>query len=258
MLGGASSVFAASANVCFIWDASHLSHRYNFNTFKISLQHLDQGSGVSILLNVMESSGLNTCTKTVSSSAILQPADLSDPRVPKEQHVWPTLSSKIPSSAILKPLSFPETPKEDLSLFTDSSKDQPICCLICDRMFSSHRDCDCDSLSKSEHTQNLLLSETTTMERNSDMGMALKAGAKDVVESSGERVERVREKEALSLQPKDEWLRHLLLEHKIVIHQVSEICSLKWYDSKYTSRLHVFVVASFPCSPTLPALQSCM
>ena len=95
-----------------------------------------------------------------------------------------------------------------------------------------------------------------TMERNSDMGMALKAGAKDVVESSGERVERVREKEALSLQPKDEWLRHLLLEHKIIIHQVSEICSLKWYDSKYTSRL--FVVASFPCSPTLPALQSCM
>ena len=91
------------------------------------------------------------------------------------------------------------------------------------------------------------------MERNSDMGMALKAGAKDVVESSGERVERVREKDALSLQPKDEWLRH-----KIVIHQVSEICSLKWYDSKYMSRLHVFVVASFPCSPTLPTLQSCM
>ena len=151
--------------------------------------------------------GLSTCTKTA------QPAtDLFDPRVPEEQHVWPTVLKAPP--AILQPLSFPETPKEDLSLFTDPSKDQPIYCLICDQTFSS-RDCDSE-------------------ERKSDrpVGVALE---KEEVESR-EREERVREKEeskALSLQPKDEWLRHMLLDHKIVVHQVSEICSLKWYENKY-------------------------
>ena len=66
---------------------------------------------------------------------------------------------------------------------------------------------------------------------HSDVGGALKADNKDVVES-GEGEKRVREKEeskVLQLQPKDEWLRHLLLEHKIVIHRASEICSLKRY-----------------------------
>lgn len=46
---------------------------------------------------------------------------------------------------------------------------------------------------------------------------------------SGQREERVREKKDVhpSLQAKDEWLRHMLLEHKIVVHRVSDICSLK-------------------------------
>ena len=77
---------------------------------------------------------------------------------------------------------------------------------------------------------------------HSDVGGALKADSKDVVES-GEGQKRVREKEeskVLQLQPKDEWLRHLLLEHKIVIHRVSEICSLKWYW-QYNTTLTVII-----------------
>ena len=152
--------------------------------------------------------------------------------VPEEHHVWPTVS-RHPSSAILKPLSFPETPKEDISLFTDPSKDQPICCLICDQKFSSRAG---DSLirSKKEQTQKFI-ELSGVMERSSDMGAALKAEKTGVAESTGGRgEERARGKEeskVVQLHPKDEWLRHLLLEHKIVVHQVSEICSLKWYTS---------------------------
>ena len=179
-------------------------------------------AGVPIL-SIMEP-GLSIPANTAPSS---QPAaDLCDPRVAEEQHVWPPTVSRTPP-AILQPLSFPETRKEDLSLFTDPSKDQPIYCLVCDLTFSSRH---CDS-NISEQTQNLVLSETIEEKSDRRMGVALE---KEEVEG-GKREERVRGKEeskVLSLQPKDEWLRHLLLEHKIVVHQVSEICSLKWYEDK--------------------------
>ena len=78
---------------------------------------------------------------------------------------------------------------------------------------------------------------------HSDVGVALKANNKDVIES-GEGEKRVREKKESSkvvpeLQPKDEWLRHLLLKHKIVVHRVSEICSLKWYGQYIHIHVHV-------------------
>jgi hypothetical protein len=169
---------------------------------------------------------LSTHTETAPSTASYQSsADLCDPRAPEERHIWPTAVSRTPPThAILQPLSFPEIPKEDLSLFTDPSKDQPIYCLVCDQTFSSS---DCDSLSRSEQAQHL---GTKLQEGHSDMAVALKDDKKDMVESWEGPGEREKEESAVTqLQPKDEWLRHLLLEHKIVIHRVSEICSLKWY-----------------------------
>lgn len=204
-MGGASS----GIRVRFIWDASRSA--------------MEKGDAPN--LSVMEPL-LSTCTKTPPSTASYQPADTCYQRAP-EEHIWPTVS-RIPS-VILQPLSFPETPKEDLSLFTDPNKDQPICCLICDQIFSSR---DIDS-SKSECTQNMMQSET--VESKSDTVMVLNSDKKEEV-GNGEEEERVKEKNKeglngkLNLQPKDEWLRHLLLGHKIVIHQVSEICSLKRYN----------------------------
>lgn len=32
----------------------------------------------------------------------------------------------------------------------------------------------------------------------------------------------------LKLTPKDKWLRHLVMEHKVVVHNVKDICSMKW------------------------------
>ena len=174
-------------------------------------------------LTVMEPV-LSTCTKTSPSTASSHPADCHDLRAP-EEHIWPAILRN--PSAILQPLSFPETPKEDLSLFTDPSKDQPICCLICDQTFSSK---DCDSSEPRQQTQDDVVLSESALEKELSVDVALKVDKKEEVES-GEREERVRGKEGskVTLQPKDEWLRHLLLEHKIVIHQVSEICSLKWY-----------------------------
>ena len=205
--------------VHFIWDAA----------FRL-VQHLN----LFLFCNSIMEAELNPCTETAPSTASsYQPAaDPCGPRIPEERHIWPTVSRTPPSRTILQPLSFPETPKEDLSLFTDPSKDQPIYCLICDQTFSCSN---CDSLRKSEHlsglAQNLVLSEPKV--GHSNVGGASKANNKDVSESGeGEkRVREIEESKVLQLQPncKDEWLRHLLLEHKIVIHRVSEICSLKWY-----------------------------
>ena len=125
----------------------------------------------------------------------------------EDKPVWPSTSRK---PSIPQPLTFPETPKKDLSLFTDPSKDQPIHCFICDQTFPSSRDCE---------ARDVLPLETTETESKSNVDVTMQA----TVTGSEER-----SKVKLSLQPKDEWLRHLLLEHKIVIHQVSDICSLKW------------------------------
>ena len=162
--------------------------------------------------------------KTTYSTSSSQPTD-DDHGLAQEEPVWPTVSRN--PSAILQPLSFPETPKKDLSLFTDPSKDQPIYCLICDQTFSSR------NRETKDEKSCLVLSKAT--ERKLDMDAKVDEKQEAV---SGGREEGVREKEkskVLSLQPKDEWLRHLLLEHKIVVHQVSEICSLKWYSRKCSS-----------------------
>lgn len=132
--------------------------------------------------------------------------------------VWPNASS---NPAILKPLSFPVAPKNDFSLFTDPSKDQPIYCFICDQMFYSRSSRD-DELG--EDDQDFEQSKTSVEGQSSDERIDMKQ------EVSFGREDKVRgeRKDVLNLGSKDEWLRHLLLEHKIVVHRVSDICSLKW------------------------------
>lgn len=128
--------------------------------------------------------------------------------------IWPNVSR---NPAILKPLSFPVIPKKDFSLFMDPSKDQPMYCFICDQMFYS-RDYELN-----QGGQDLEQSKTSVERPSNDERIDMKQ------EGSCEREDIVREKkDVLNLGSKDQWLRHLLLEHKIVVHRVSDICSLKW------------------------------
>ena len=145
----------------------------------------------------------------------ISPKAVESPAASAAEPIWPNASR---NPAILKPLSFPVAPKNDFSLFTDPSKDQPIYCFICDRMFYSSRD---DELSRDG--QNLERSKTSIERQSSDERIDMKQ------EGSFGREDKVREKKDVpNLGSKDEWLRHLLLEHRIVVHRVSDICSLKW------------------------------
>ena len=150
-------------------------------SFGTPLSTLSQQAVVLPFSNSIMEAELNPqpCTETAPSTAssYYQPAaDPCGPRVPEERHIWPAVSRTPPSRAILQPLSFPETPKEDLSLFTFS-------CSNFDSLRKSHL---------SGLAQNLVLSEPKV--GHSDVGGALKADNKDVVES-GEEEKRVREKE---------------------------------------------------------------
>ena len=55
------------------------------------------------------------------------PSSMPIPQLPESEPVWPS-ASRGPSN--LRLLSFPETPRKDLSLFTDPAKDQPIYCFV--------------------------------------------------------------------------------------------------------------------------------
>lgn len=109
----------------------------------------------------------------------------------------------------LRPLSFPEPETKDLSHFVDSDKDVPIMCLIptCPDVFGG--------------VSNL----TACEEKVKDVE------ANDSVIDSERDSDRDSKAEVPKLQfgPKDNWLRHLLLSHKIVIDKVSEISSLRRY-----------------------------
>ena len=102
---------------------------------------------------------------------------------------------------VLEPLRFPDAPKLDLSCFLDPKKDLPILCMVCDETFGvvSRLGNDGDS------TQLSVSVERETKDE----------GEKEIKKSN--------------LSPKDEWLRHLLLKHNLVVHNVCDICSLKRY-----------------------------
>lgn len=170
-----------------------------------------------------------TCAEITGVSSSLHSPDHPKPVDLHECAVWPASKLSRNSFTILQPLSFPEPPKEDLSLFTDPSKDQPIYCLICERIFSSS-----GSNDKRSHC---ITGPTTTEKKKSDanVGLSLTVDSlhQEIVSEEKEESGKRRDKNSrvLNLPPKDEWLRHMLLEHKIVIHRVSEIFSLKWYNN---------------------------
>ena len=168
------------------------------------------------------------------------PSSMPVSQLPESEPVWPSASRGPPN---LRPLSFPEMPRKDLSLFTDTAKDRPIYCFVCDQIFGSTGDHELDTSGQSvvpphvhaPETNSSLASFSKLSTKESQQHDVRKSDTETKVDSkeeaySGQREERVREKKDVhpSLQAKDEWLRHMLLEHKIVVHRVSDICSLKW------------------------------
>ena len=107
------------------------------------------------------------------------------------------------NNVFLRPLSFPEPQATDLSHFVDPDKDVPIFCMIptCPEVF-----------------------EGTSKPRD-----GLDTGADDNADHSEASVDsQVKSDDSnLHFGPKDSWLRHLLLSHKIVIDKVSEISSIR-------------------------------
>ena len=209
-----------SQQVCFFWEEVSLSVGRAVMAGSTSSQDMLASRGLEGELKQQAGSRepldvepQRTIAHTLVSPQAAHAADVSTCTV---EPVWPNSTR---NSAILQPLSFPEAPKRDLSLFMDPVKDQPIHCLICDQTFF-HKD------SKQSREGMSLMPSETDEGRQSDLDG--RVNVKPV--GLAGREERVREKnkEVLNLEPKDEWLRHLLLEHKIVVHQVSDICSLKW------------------------------
>ena len=189
-------------------------------------------------------------------SSPINPPDSKNPSNHADQFPWFQSGRFFPSSAHsqlfsdsrqagnahLKPLSFPEKSGETLSCFISEESDLPIQCLLCIAVFNS------------ETASNSNSSEITTDTNSSQGGTetASQSGnvcsgppkndphencssiSKDLPIDSGHQTEGVVAAKSTpkppraKLTPKDEWLRHLLLEHKIVIHNVQEISSLKW------------------------------
>ena len=107
----------------------------------------------------------------------------------------------------LRPLSFPEPETKDLSHFVDSDKDVPIMCMVptCSEVFGG-------------------VSQPGV---RSDQLRATVDGRDGISERTSGEGSDAEEASKMLFGPKDSWLRHLLLSHKIVIDKVSEISSLR-------------------------------
>ena len=135
----------------------------------------------------------------------------------------------------LKPLSFPEKSEEVSSCFVSEESDLPLQCLRCSAVFNSDK-------TLMEQT-----SETSSFKGGTETAPYSRNLRSDPPNNDPETCNSVLSKDGNScltegdtaakltpkpprtkMTPKDEWLRHLLLEHKIVIHKVQEISSLKW------------------------------
>lgn len=89
----------------------------------------------------------------------------------------------------LQPLTFPERTVDIPSCFISEEFDFPIYCFVCSAVFTSERLATTSDLSPS----------ITTSDPSPLVG----------------------------LSPREKWLRHLLIEHKIVVHNVHQLASLK-------------------------------
>lgn len=133
-----------------------------------------------------------------------------------EEAGWKIKNLKVcgTKNAFLSPLSFPEPQTRDMSHFLDSAKDVPMLCLIptCSEIFGGVA---C-TMSNEEIPEEI----------------PKEFSGKDIVKlestATGENGDEVKvQSPELHFGPKDEWLRHLLLSHKMVIDKVNEIGSLK-------------------------------
>ena len=180
----------------------------------------------------------------------------------------PDLTPSVPLESLnssknvfLHPLSFPEPQRKDISHFLYPSKDIPIACLFptCAEVFrkaaiaddsdngcakdmgdlrvdstepervnqcvveGSGEDLEALTIAKDERaidTETILLSSNSNPCSDGGIKIQTVTGGGMIKGDSG----------VLRFAPKDEWLRHLLLSHKMVIDRVDEISSLKRYS----------------------------
>ena len=168
---------------------------------------------------------------------------------------------------LLKPLSFPESSSDILSCFLGPELDVPMSCLLCSQTFGSSVQQPpitveqsqlyiglntCGDGSSSNPQSEILSSPPEQTDRNASG----KLSNYDEIHSTPQNQNRcdalntstsrdsnlgslstdqshkcqgqMPKSPRLKLAPKDEWLRHLVMEHKVVIHNVKDICSLKW------------------------------
>ena len=139
----------------------------------------------------------------------------------------------------LRPLSFPEAAETDLSHFISKDKDVPVLCLFsfCDKRFgvttqrricadletsereemSKHACCHPVQVDSLELESKCSLMDGSTISDSNDAAEGHLSTTKSVLDLEKEK----------KFSVKDQWLRHLFLEHKLVVDKVDSICSLK-------------------------------
>ncbi len=127
----------------------------------------------------------------------------------------------------LKPLSFPETTVDTSSCFIDPDADFPIRCFLCSLVFRPEQ-CTTSRPSPELISPHPLKPSTLLVSvehSTTPPSVSILPGSTC---EGGTALKSVQKPPRAKLTPRDEWLQHLLLEHKIVIHNVQEISSLKW------------------------------
>lgn len=135
-------------------------------------------------------------------------------------------------NAFLKPLSFPEPETaKDLSHFLDHEKDVPMVCPMpgCCQVFGGGA---CSSQEQHLEAARREDDKCTSVCNEGDNSTMPEAVAVTDEEGRGEGFE-------VKFSPRDQWLRHLFLSHKMVIDKIHEISSLKRYG---TTAFHVYAL----------------
>lgn len=142
----------------------------------------------------------------------------------------------------LHPLSFPEAQETDLSHFVDQDRDVPILCLIpsCNKIFGgvtpvvekgiagekkSKEGCNRTVEVKSENSFGSIAHENDSSEGPNSKGIG--AEVKVDIGCASFCPKEDGEIPKLEFSHKDQWLRHLFLTHKLVLDNVTDICSLR-------------------------------
>ena len=137
----------------------------------------------------------------------------------------------------LRPLSFPEAAEKDLSHFISKDKDVPVLCLFsfCDKKFGvTTQTSILESSEREERSKHACCHPVQVDSPEIESKCSLMDGSEisDSIDAEGhlsatKSVLDVEKEKKFSV--KDQWLRHLFLEHKLVVDKVDSICSLKRY-----------------------------